>query len=1126
MIHLTYAQRTEDLLDVLARDLEANGRGRHPLDPVRLVLPDRNLEAWLKQGLARRMGIAANLQVLYLGRLVGGLLEAAGLPPLLDGDAIFDVLLSIFLEPETLDREELAPVRRYLFAAGAEESALARRRHQLARRLSHLYEEYGYARPAMLQRWEREPTAGGSEVERWQRALWLLSLERRPDRISLPALLDRLHELPAPEDPVYLFGISHVAHAFHRILARLAEGGELFVYTLNPCKEFWEDLPTVREARRGLRVLEEADPYGLSGGGETPPLSLWGRPGRENIRLLNELSGCDFREAFSEPPPPPRTLLSQIQADILERHPERTAPDPSFNFAGDRSIEVIEAPGIRREAEAVARRIWELVSEDDSLRFNEIGVAVAAREPELHFSHLVAAFEESFDIPYSLTDVRLSEQSEVARAVGMLLDLLDSRFERARMLGFLTHPCVASRFPEVDPETWVALVDRLGIFLGAERADLEGTYVREDALNWDQGLRRLALGVVLPGGRTAEAEPVAFHGDRYLPEETEEEGLEFGALVRSLISDLRFGMRARFTTETWARYFDALGRTYVVPRNDRERRHLDRCLAALRSVAEHPLDGKPISCAQAVEIARDALAELPGGVGRYLSEGVAISTLRPMRAIPFRVLFVVGLGEGLFPTPERRDPLDLRQLRFQPGDVSPRERDQYMFLEALLCAREKLVLSYVGRDEQTGDPIPPSPVLGELLEMVEKGYTGSRETIVTRIPLRRWAEEGSFHPAPPAAGERWAASLYERMCAATGRARFEVEEIAARAPEPQRGELLDRLGLVSLPNKGGSELRVLQLHHLRRFLECPIQGSTTALLGLGDDDEDLAGVENERLELDPPTCAALVRETMGRWLSDRDGKRVEEVWEERIYQRQVRGEAPLGEFGRLAELEALAEMRLWADELSGQRSKVRVYRFGPGREFEAVDEILPLLDLGGERPPLGGRTSPILEDGACRTSLLFRYRRTGSWKGWIRAFLDHVLLSAAGLEASHGVYGVERTPAGAATEVFRSLSRERALAYLRDLVDDLLTGPHELYLPHEACFEWKAKAIRNPGARLVDEIEAFRDERKFPSSTYGPVRFALSYPVPSEEEARAIAGRRFGLLFELLGAEPGAKEVR
>jgi len=32
-----------------------------------------------------------------------------------------------------------------------------------------------------------------------------------------------------------------------------------------------------------------------------------------------------------------------------------------------------------------------------------------------------------------------------------------------------------------------------------------------------------------------------------------------------------------------------------------------------------------------------------------------------------------------------------------------------MFLETLLCARKRLVLSYVARDELTGDPRQPSP---------------------------------------------------------------------------------------------------------------------------------------------------------------------------------------------------------------------------------------------------------------------------------------------------------------------------------------------------------------------------------------------------------------------------------
>ena len=76
-----------------------------------------------------------------------------------------------------------------------------------------------------------------------------------------------------------------------------------------------------------------------------------------------------------------------------------------------------------------------------------------------------------------------------------------------------------------------------------------------------------------------------------------------------------------------------------------------------------------------------------------------------MRAIPFRVAFLLGMGEGRFPTTERRDPLDLRARRRRVGDVTPAERDKYVFLEALLCARERFYVSWVSRDALTGDPI-------------------------------------------------------------------------------------------------------------------------------------------------------------------------------------------------------------------------------------------------------------------------------------------------------------------------------------------------------------------------------------------------------------------------------------
>lgn len=1100
MIHLTYSNRTEDLLDALAEDLRRLGADRHPLDPVRLVLPDRNLEAWVKQGLAQRLGIAANLDVLLLRRFVAGLVEGAGLGPLFDGRAIYDGLVELFLDEDVLAQKGLGEVRAYLFAAGGAEAAVARRRHQLARRLAVLFEEYSYSRPDMLGRWEAGDAASGMEA--WQRALWLELRRRKPDFLALHALLDRLDEIPLPPDPIHVFGISHVAHAFHRILARLAEGGGLYVYTLNPCKEYWEDLPTIREARR-LRGSED-DPFGLTGGGETPALALWGRPGRENIRLLDELSQCDFRARFSEPPV--RCLLHQVQDDILRREPERTEPTRDFDFTGDKSIEVLAAPGLRREAEAIAARIWELVREDPSLRFNEIAVAVAARDPRLHFSHLQAAFEESYGIPYSLTDVSLLERSEVGEAVGMLLDLLGSRFERAPMVRFLTHPCVRARFPEADPAAWERLVDRLGIFLGADRSDLDGTYLQEDAFTWEQGLRRLALGAFLPAGEAFESE-----GERYLVEEGD---AAFGALVRSLLSDLRATSRARQTTAEWARTFDALVQAYVVARGDRERSHLDRCRAAIRRIGEFGLGGRAISCAMAVEMAKEELAGLPGGVGRYLSEGVVVSTLRPMRAIPFRVIFVMGLGEGLFPAPDRRDPLDLRQLRFRPGDVSPRERDQYMFLEALLCARERFVLSYVARDEQTGDPLPPSPVLSALLEMLEKGYTGNRDALVRRIPLRHWADDAP-HPAPRAAGERRAADLQAQV----GRP-IELEDLAERIPAEKRERFAARLGIVALPEPTSKEKgpRVVQLSHLRRFLECPLQGSALAVGGLRDDEEDLVDRPSEPFDVAFLPSLSMLREAIAAWL--RTGRPLAEIWEEVQFDRRARGLAPAGVFGDIARKRHLAILQGWAGSIGEARPRVEVLRFGPGREAEQVDATFPPLELG-DGIVLHGKTEllRVEEDGA-RTTLHFgssaRPNAGPTHRTLLRAFLDHLVLSAA-VRNEPNVHDAVLFPAdGKAkrTFSFAPVEPERARAYLVGLARELLEGRHAHFLPCEAYFEWKRR--RDQGRRIVEEIDRLRGSWAKPSSAYGPLRDTQAYPSPGEQEAQAIYERRFGLFYELM----------
>lgn len=1123
MIHLTYSNRTEALLDALAGDLGERRARTSPLEPLRLVVPNRNVETWVKQGLARRLGISANLEVLHLNRMVQRLLDPMRGAPLLDGGALFDATLALLLDGDLLLHRELERVREYLFAAGTEEGAVSRRRFELARRVSRLLEEYGLSRPEMLQAWEAGPVATEGrfrETETWQRRIWLEIVERNPERTPFPALLAGLERPSLGGAPVFIFGISYVAHAFHRILAGMAREGELHVYTLNPCEEFWEDLESGREtARRLRRVGEEGlageDPFGLRAEGENPALSLWGRPGRENIRLLNELADCDFRSAFSEPGG--NTLLHRIQTDILRREPEREEPDPSFDFEGDRSVEILACPGARREAEAIASKIWDLVEADAALRFNDIAVLVAGPEPEVFFSHLAAALEETHAIPFSLSDVSFSSGSSMGQGVEALLRLPLGRLRRSDVLRFITHPAVLARFKEADPDGWVRTVDRLGIIEGADRSDLEATYLEEDLLSWDQGLRRLALGGFVPGGRTGEPEITTLDGPlpgegRYLPLEAEGGG-ELGALLRSLLSDVEFARGARLGTEEWARFFETSISTYLLPRGDAERRELDRCLAAVRKIGELRLEGREIPLSLAVELACAELASLGGGVGNYLAEGVVVSTLQPMRAIPFRAVFIAGLGEGRFPSPEKRDDLDLRLASPRVGDVSPRESDQYMFLEAILCTREFLTLSYVARNEQTGDPLPASTTLAAFMRMIGAGYLG-KEEVARRVPLHPWeGERKERHASPRAVGERRITRIRESLLEAGEARRLDLREILASLDAKARREV-DSLLRIHRPEGAEEERarRVVSLAQLRKFLECPLQGSVAARLGLREDQEDLSDRPTEPFASGGLQRALLLRGATMAWLRSGGGNPIASEYDRLRERLTLEGTIPSGIFGAVEREEHLAWLEAWRERLQGfGPPPLRILRFGGAREGESIDESREPLLLEGELPvEIGGTTEALLGDDT--TLVIVGSARRGKTPAEaLRVFLNHVILSAAG-EASGRHVGriLHADPAKPEISIaFAPISGEEARKYLRSLADDLFGQTHAYFLPYDAVLEAR-KAGAGGIAGALERVRA----RDSGGSAFGPIRNPRDFPTPGEEEASEMIERRFSLFFE------------
>ncbi|HVM98056.1 MAG TPA: hypothetical protein VMT89_16795, partial [Candidatus Acidoferrales bacterium] len=125
----------------------------------------------------------------------------------------------------------------------------------------------------------------------------------------------------------------------------------------------------------------------------------------------------------------------------------------------------------------------------------------------------------------------------------------------------------------------------------------------------------------------------------------------------------------------------------------------------------------------------------------FLTGGVTFCALVPMRSIPFRVVCLLGMNDGVFPRLQRRLSFDLMAQHPLPGDRSSRDDDRYLFLEALLAARERLMITYVGQSVRDNTEIPPSVVVSELLDVIDESFAGNsvagaRADLVMRHPLQ------------------------------------------------------------------------------------------------------------------------------------------------------------------------------------------------------------------------------------------------------------------------------------------------------------------------------------------------------------------------------------------------------
>ena len=1036
-IHLYRSNRVENLAAALA-DILRQPAGE-PLEREAVVIHSSGLERWIKMQVAQRLGICANVEFIYPHVLLARLMEAvtAGEADLEAWSAerlVWGVLASL---PGLLPTPAFAAVRAYLDAG--KDMDRGRRTWELAHQIAVHFNRYSAYRPLLVWRWEQ------GEEDSWEAALWRELAGRSPAAraASTAHLLDELcgdeADLEGIPARINVFSVVTLPPLSVHVLGALARHREVNVFVLSPSPAWWD----AWSARDDLEIDDALMPPRNdfttgTAGSNNPLLASMGNLARDfQVALKGVPGGHDEPGPDLQVEPADDTLLGAVQADIYHSRTPTVRP----LVLGDDTIRVHACHGELRQVQVLRDELLRLFDELPDLEPRD--VLVMAPDVEVFAPLVEAVFSDGADdikdvgehpggyvqIPHALADRGVAAENPAAAALLAVLDLVDSRLSATAVLDLLAMPPVCGGFgittddlPKV--RKWVA---GAGIRWAADADHRQRVgQPTDEQYTWRLGLDRLMAGAVM-GEQDLPVLDLLPHGGV--------EGKEDRALLGTFVDFCEKLLTVREVVgeaaglETWRdRLFSILDdlvpcthRTTWQARQVRD--GVNEMLEAARDAGfDVELD---LLAVRAMLAGRFLLGEAGDG---FVSGRVTFCQLTPMRSIPFRVVCLLGMDDQAFPRTKDRLGFDLMAQEPLLGDRNVREDNRALFLEALLSARDRLVICYTGRRARDHVVCPPAVPVDELLDVIDQTAPTdgdgrcARDRMVVQHPLQPFSPnnfDGSKGGAGPLGHDRRQLGAARRW-------------IEARQGEVSVPGLFADGQPLDLPVELEREVDV---DLLARFFQHPIQALLTRRLRIWLPEVDDPVADREPVKLDSLEKWS-ARDQLLTWRLSPDT----DLRQELDRRMAMAARLQLGNPGE-------RELRELLDEVEALAGRVEQSREG--------DALLPVdLDLvvrgtrGGDTL-VTGRIADIWESGRVAY-------RAGKAEGkyeldlWIR----HLALSASGWEGASRLQGTAGSEAG-----FGPLALEDAADLLRQLLDLYWMGQQYPLLFFPRC-SWTFKAQR------------------------------------------------------------------
>lgn len=790
MFNIVPSNRQEYLLEVLIallkQDYQSGNLG--VFEPSTIMVESLGMKHYVNMGIAQQCSVSMNIDFPLVSRCIYSLCRKILGENQVPKESLFkrEIMVwridSILASESFIDHPDAKAANEYWQSAIDVNKA----RFLLAQNTADVFEQYMQFRPTWFDKWQaNESVLSKTEkdsddnsqqlLEPWQRRIWQFilnddaSLAAHGDMTEAPVdsaskspakIIERAtqqfqvdkYDLPKV---IYIFAVNALTPQQLVFLKTISEQVDIFLFHLNPCVEYWGDLVSEKalmhqKLKQGMvHLLDEESPNLL--------LANLGKQGRVLFNQLQDIEYPDFTNkqlfinATESEQASNSSLLKALQQDLLLATTGHYSEDKQGTPPADNSISIHGCHSALREIQVLHDQLLHIIENDieQDIQAHDIIVLCPAIEDYAPFVKSVFRGpydQETNDEPRLVCSIADRAPLDAEPMISMFMDMLslpDSRFSATSLIDYLHIESVQKKFnlsaAEVSLcEQWIADAN---IYWGKD-SEHKSTLVKvensEETYTWEWGLSRLLKSALYPSK--------AYLDEQYSLNFAALENVE-GLQMRTLgklvlfiekLQDIFNSLALKRSMQDWLSYVNSdIVEVIFDNRSD------DNVLQTLKRVLEqlsanvnkaHHNNKVPIKVLHA---ALTSTLSSPDPINQFNTGQVTFSSMVPMRSVPFKVVCMLGLNDGVFPRSSQ--PISINLMNNEPklaSDRSRRNEDRYMFLEALISARKYLYLSYQSKISKNNASREPSLVLREFMTYIKRAFNLE---LLTHHPLQAFS---------------------------------------------------------------------------------------------------------------------------------------------------------------------------------------------------------------------------------------------------------------------------------------------------------------------------------------------------------------------------------------------------